>query len=253
MATRVVCPECNEKLVLRTPVGEHNQIKCSSCKAKFKPNSLRDTQPVNVATSDTAVDTPLVAPARTSRRERVERVSDPSFNVRDNGVIPSWFKVVGFVGLIVLATVGLLYSQNVPPVPTVVSAHESNAISDTSTPSVPSAVTVSTSRKEMLRPERLTGTWDLQESGGGTIEFGADGTVQIAAPLLTEKSLNLTSRWFVVGNDQDTFDLEIGNEPFRSANHQLRVVLIGDTTLRLIKYADSAAFSARERTFVKRK
>src|SRR5262249_1602118 len=119
-------------------------------------------------------------------------------------------------------------------------------------PSKPVAAVAVNHRAELPRSPRLIGTWQLQEAGGGTLEFNSDGTAKISAPLIIEKPLELTSRWFVVGNNGDTFDLEIGAEPFRTANHQLRIVLDGDSTLRLIKYADSAALSARERIFGKR-
>ncbi|MFL5330811.1 MAG: hypothetical protein ACJ8C4_18080 [Gemmataceae bacterium] len=255
MANHLVCPHCGEHLRLRHPASDGTIIKCGLCRGKLFGNGTPVANTSSVS-DDTKVSQPQPLVAERPRRRKQKSVEHDSDEYPvATPELPRWLAPVGLTALVAIALAGFMWNQGAPP-PAPAGLHNNGAESNHTTvnkqPIEPANVAKALSA-EVPRPASLIGSWSLQEPAGGTIELTADGDARVNAPLLNDKPLLFTSRWFVVAKDGDIYDLELGTEPLRTGNHRLRVELTDENTLRLIKYSNTADLNVRVRTFIKRK
>lgn len=281
MKMRIYCPECRHQLVLRRATIDSTRVKCQNCGAKFYAGKAEAVaSPAAPARADPPPP-PVVPPAasrlaepnpadeevapeaaaavaevpeeeeaqesggrRVRRKERV-KVAAPS-------KLPGWVIPLGVAVLVLTSALGLFLSQRAPGVPDLPKPAERPAPVDPAHATVVRNPNALVYPLELRRPDRLVGVWELQEPGGGTIEFAADGLVEINAPLVTAERLKLTARWNITSHEGPIYEIEIGPELARDGNHRTRVVLDDPDTLRLTKYAVPGKLSVRERIFKRR-
>jgi hypothetical protein len=115
MTTRVVCPHCGEKLVLRQPAIDSTKVKCGNCRGKFYAGHGHGDGARSISvTDDTAVSQALVdtpPPIRVERR----KTSAPASAEASGPVMPAWMVPVGLVALAGLTIAGLNSRPSVAP------------------------------------------------------------------------------------------------------------------------------------------
>jgi hypothetical protein len=275
MKSRLVCPKCRETLVLHRPAIESTRVKCRNCGTKFYAGKAEGAaEPVTPGAAHQSMhSTPSPGlgspPNDQSADERSSHAEthEPTESVRSRHktkvrVQPEpgprrWWIHVSLAGLLVVSLAGMFFAQKAPPLPAAKApvSNDANARFDSSKAEQMGILTnhdALLSSFEMPRPVALLGTWDLQEAGGGTVEFAAGGAFKIKATIVGDRPIEFTSRWFVIRTDNNTFELQIGMEPHHVGNHHMNVALQDDGTLRMTKYSYSAGLSVRERVFRKR-
>lgn len=262
MATRIVCPQCRDKLKLHKPAIDSTRVKCRACGHKFYAGKAEtwggDDVPsagsfhpmpgtaTNDATPATQDQTVAVAHAEPHERRSHQR-SHRSHEMH----LPRWVIPAGIGCLVVFALAGIFLSQKPPPPPEpgIIETAKAKAKAKRE---AQGDETVAKS-KNAFRPKELIGIWQTNQPKGGLLDFAADGTIHVRGAFLDQNVIDSTSRWYTVRMYGETYDLEIGPEPKLATNHAMRLELKPDGTLVMKRYASSANMSLEERVFTKAK
>jgi len=249
MRQHLICPECNHKLVLHRPVVDASRVKCRNCKAKFYAGRATTTvveeEAAFASSAAPALEEPTQreaeAPVATSpRRRRRESPEEPQ--------APRWLIPLALAGLGCIMAAGFFLTST-PAVP--------DEREDVSTETLqPSPITVTSPLRKVdgiearlppIHPPALAGVWEIVDAPGNVLELQADGVAVVRGAFADDKPIVYTARWYVTVADGTSFELQIGPKRFRQGNHQLRVKVLTDGTLKLTRYFDGSQNNFTER------
>lgn len=255
MSTRVVCPDCGDRLKLHKPAIDSTRVKCRNCGAKFyagkAENWSEDSEyaggfhplpgptPAATAVAAPAVHQVMAAPAEPQiKRERI----------RHEQKTPVWVMPVGILAVLGIAIAGIFLGQT-PAIPEpgkdLTRAKTKAASKVNAQPDMVVRI------GENFRPPDLIGVWETSDVPGGRLDIAADGTIHIRGAFLNEERLDLVSRWFTARVNGHEYIIEVGQEPKLVGNHGIRLIKQDDGTLLMTRYTNAATLNIQERRFTK--
>lgn len=265
MSTRVVCPDCGDRLKLHKPAIDSTRVKCRNCGGKFYAGKAENWSDETEFTgsfhplpgSAPAVATATaIAPANLTKRIEDEFTSSPEIQgnrqrIRLDGKTsaPAWAMPVGILAVLGIAVAGIFFGQT-PAVP--------EFTKEISTPTHSKAVASKSTQPDAIvqigsnfRPADLIGIWETSDVPGGRLDFAADGTIHIRGAFLNQETLDLVSRWYTARAHGNEYVIEIGQEPKLIGNHGMRLVKQADGSLLMTRYTNVATLNIQERRFTK--
>lgn len=267
MGTRILCPQCGDKLQLHKPAIDSTRIKCRQCGHKFYAGKaenwgaeeqplaggfhpLPGANPAAIGSQQVATQTEMglggiavsdhEPEARWVRRRRQH----------EGTKYPPWVMPMGVVALVVVALAGIFFSQQSRPETDATANLTDNEASGKLKRSDDKSTSKPTNDS---RPPELIGIWETNNPPGGFLDLAADGTVRVHGAFLDQNQIDSTTRWFTVRAVDGTFELEIGPEPSLTTNHVVRLVKQPDGSLMMTRYATLVSMNHQERLLTKKK
>ncbi len=167
-----------------------------------------------------------------------------------------WLLPASIACLAIMILLGLFFAQKPPPAP----APLTTSLLDNSAARQPKLLHKAPAADSgslvldvtgVRRPPELVGLWTLQEPGGGTLELRENGTVNLKAPMIDDKILEVSALWLVTKIEGQEYSLEFGAEPHRAGNTRATVRLQSDGTLRFIRFMNASGLNFEPRIFKK--